>query len=296
MTSASISYETIKYERDGKVLTITLNRPERLNAYVHQMRVDLLDAMDRADEDDEVRAVIFTGEGRAFCAGADLEGGDSLSLEGVAKEKASGDGIPWDSLRDSGGVITLRLFDSKKPLIGAINGAAVGFGATLTLPMDVRLCSDKARLGFVFTRRGVVPEACSSWFLSKAVGISTAMEWMLSGRLFSSEEALASGLVRSVHPAEELLDEARRIARDIADNTSGISVALTRQMLWRMAGADHPMEAHKIETRGMYYAAKSAEAKEGIVSFLEKRAPEFPGKVSEDMPPFFPWWQDREFE
>jgi enoyl-CoA hydratase/carnithine racemase len=296
MIVAEINYETIKYELAGSVLTITLNRPERLNAYIHQMRIELLDAMDRADEDDAVRAIIFTGAGKAFCAGADLESGNSLSLEKVEKKKSTGDGIPWQTLRDSGGVISLRLFESKKPLIAAINGVAVGWGATLTLPMDVRLCSDTAKMGFVFSRRGVVPEGCSSWFLPRAVGMSTAMEWMLSGRVFPAQEAVSSGLVRSVHPTDELMGEARKIAEEIANNTSSISVALTRQMLWRMTGTDHPMEAHKIETRGMYYSAKSAEAREGIVSFLEKRAPEFPGKVTKDMPPFYPWWQEREFE
>jgi len=286
-----MAYKDILYTVKNKILTITLNRPDRLNAFTVRMGDELIDAFDRSDGDDRIRAIIVTGAGRAFCAGADLEsGGDTFNFE---KTK----GAATDAThRDEGGIIALRIFDSIKPVIAAINGPAVGFGVTMTLPMDIRIASDKARFGLVFTRRGIVPEACSTWFLPRIVGISQASEWVYSGRIFSAEEALKGGLVRSIHAPNDLLVVANDLAREIADNTSAVSVALSRQMMWRMLGADHPMEAHKLDSRGMFFTGKSADAREGIRSFLEKREPNFTGKPSTDMPEFYPWWEDRDFE
>ena len=284
-----MDYSTILYDLEDSVLLITLNRPEILNAFNRDMMAEMIDALDKADADDNVRAIIFTGAGRGFCAGADLSaGGNTFNAE--ARDDRE-DGLH----RDGGGRVTLRIFECKKPIIAAINGAAVGIGATMTLPMDIRLCSTKAKFGFVFARRGIVPEACSSYFLPRVVGISQALEWCYSGRVFPGDEALAGGLVRSVHQPDDLLAAAKVIAREIADNTSAVSVTLIRQMMWKMLGADHPMEAHKIDSRGIYFAGKAADAKEGVESFLEKRTAKFPLKVSEDMPEFYPWWEDREF-
>jgi enoyl-CoA hydratase/carnithine racemase len=284
-----MDYSTILYDLEDSVLLITLNRPEILNAFNRDMMAEMIDALDKADADDNVRAIIVTGAGRGFCAGADLSaGGNTFNAE--ARDDRE-DGLH----RDGGGRVTLRIFECKKPIIAAINGAAVGIGATMTLPMDIRLCSTKAKFGFVFSRRGIVPEACSSYFLPRVVGISQALEWCYSGRVFPGDEALAGGLVRSIHQPDDLLAAAKVIAREIADNTSAISVTLIRQMMWKMLGADHPMEAHKIDSRGMYFAGKAADAKEGVESFLEKRTANFPLKVSEDMPEFYPWWEDREF-
>ncbi len=284
-----MDYSTILYDLEDNVLLITLNRPEILNAFNRDMMAELIDALDKADADDNVRAIIVTGAGRGFCAGADLSaGGNTFNAE--ARDDRE-DGLH----RDGGGRVTLRIFECKKPIIAAINGAAVGIGATMTLPMDIRLCSTKAKFGFVFSRRGIVPEACSSYFLPRVVGISQALEWCYSGRVFPGDEALAGGLVRSVHQPDDLLAAAKVIAREIADNTSAVSVTLIRQMMWKMLGADHPMEAHKIDSRGIYFAGKAADAKEGVESFLEKRAAKFPLKVSEDMPEFYPWWEDRKF-
>jgi enoyl-CoA hydratase/carnithine racemase/RimJ/RimL family protein N-acetyltransferase len=270
------------------VLTITLNRPERLNAWTQTMFGELMDAFDRADADDEVRAVIVTGAGRAFCAGADLERGSETFTK---LDHEDPDSIP----RDSGGQLTLRIFDSTKPVIAAINGPAVGIGATMTLPMDVRLAADDARIGFVFARRGIVPEACSSWFLPRVVGISRAMEWVATGRVFDAQEALEGGLVRSLHPPGELLDAARELAREIADNTAPVSVALARRMMWRMLGAEHPMLAHRADSRGMLYRGRSADAAEGIAAFLEKRSAEFPDRVGDGLPDIMPGWSAPEF-
>ncbi len=284
-----MDYSTILYDLEDSVLLITLNRPEILNAFNRDMMAEMIDALDKADADDNVRAIIVTGAGRGFCAGADLSaGGNTFNAE--ARDDRE-DGLH----RDGGGRVTLRIFECKKPIIAAINGAAVGIGATMTLPMDIRLCSTKAKFGFVFARRGIVPEACSSYFLPRVVGISQALEWCYSGRVFPGDEALAGGLVRSVHQPDDLLAAAKVIAREIADNTSAISVTLIRQMMWKMLGADHPMEAHKIDSRGIYFGGKAADAKEGVESFLEKRTAKFPLKVSEDMPEFYPWWEDREF-
>ena len=284
-----MNYSTILYDLEDSVLLITLNRPEILNAFNRDMMAEIIDALDKADADDNVRAIIVTGAGRGFCAGADLSaGGNTFNAE--ARDDRE-DGLH----RDGGGRVTLRIFECKKPIIAAINGAAVGIGATMTLPMDIRLCSTKAKFGFVFARRGIVPEACSSYFLPRVVGISQALEWCYSGRVFPGDEALAGGLVRSVHQPDDLLAAAKVIAREIVDNTSAVSVTLIRQMMWKMLGADHPMEAHKIDSRGIYFAGKAADAKEGVESFLEKRTAKFPLKVSEDMPEFYPWWEDREF-
>ena len=284
-----MDYSTILYDLEDSVLLITLNRPEILNAFNRDMMAEMIDALDKADADDNVRAIIVTGAGRGFCAGADLSaGGNTFNAE--ARDDRE-DGLH----RDGGGRVTLRIFECKKPIIAAINGAAVGIGATMTLPMDIRLCSTKAKFGFVFSRRGIVPEACSSYFLPRVVGISQALDWCYSGRVFPGDEALAGGLVRSIHQPDDLLAAAKVIAREIADNTSAVSVTLIRQMMWKMLGADHPMEAHKIDSRGMYFAGKAADAKEGVESFLEKRTAKFPLKVSEDMPEFYPWWEDREF-
>lgn len=276
-------YEQITYQVDERILTIGLNRPERLNAFTDHMQEELCDAFDRADADDTVSAIVVTGHGRGFCAGADLgEGGATFADEELE--------------RDGGGLVTLRIFESKKPVIAAVNGPAVGVGATMTLAMDMRLAADTARIGFVFARRGIVPESCSSWFLPRIVGIGKALEWTLSGRIFSAEEARDAGLVRSVHAREDLVPAARSLAREIADNCSPVSVALTRQMMWRMLGADHPMEAHKLDSRAVFHTGRSADAAEGVESFLEKRPAAFPGKVSRDLPDFFPWWESRQFE
>ena len=285
-----MSYEEILYDVSGGVLTITLNRPEKLNAFTRTMMTEMIDALDRADADDDVRAIIVTGAGRGFCAGADLSsGGDTFNAE--ARDDRA-DGLD----RDGGGLLTLRIFECRKPIIAAVNGPAVGIGVTMTLPMDIRLAADVARFGFVFARRGIVPEACSSYFLPRVVGISQALEWTYTGRVFDAAEALAGGLVRSVHPKDDLLGVARTLADDIAAQTSAVSVAMIRQMMWKMLGADHPMEAHKIDSRGIYHLGRSADAREGVESFLEKRPAVFPGKVSTDMPEFFPWWDEREFE
>ena len=286
-----MSSEHILSAVDDGIATITLNRPDKLNAFTLTMRDELIAAFDCADADDNVRAVIVTGAGRGFCAGADLSAGAK-----TFDFKARPDRTLEADQRDGGGKLTLRIFESKKPVIAAINGPAVGIGVTQILPMDVRIASTDARFGFVFTRRGVVPEACSSWFLPRIVGIAQALRWVYSGRVFDAEEALAGGLVSELTAPEELLPRAREIAREFADNTSAVSVALSRQMLWRMLGADHPMEAHKIDSRGIYAMGQSPDAYEGVQSFLEKRPPNFSMKVSTDMPDYFPWWEEREFE
>lgn len=283
-----MAYETLRTERDGGVLTVTLDRPERMNAFTPQMMNDWLALIDEIDADDAVRAVVVTGAGRAFCAGADLEsGGDTFDASGHEAIEAH---------RDGGGRVTLRLFDSQKPFIAAINGPAVGVGITMTLPMDVRLASDRAKMGFVFARRGIVPEACSSWFLPRVVGIARAMEWVATGRVFPAEEALAGGLVSRVVPHEELLPAAHALAREIAENTSAVSIALSRQLLWKMLGASHPMEAHRLDSQAIYAMGRSSDAYEGVQSFLEKRPPRFTMKPSEDMPGFYPWWPQLRFE
>ena len=292
-----MEFKTILYKKENQILTITLNRPERLNAFTGQMMDDLITAFDKAGKDDDIRVVVVTGAGRGFCAGADLGAGADTFNRDVRDNKdqrpIKGKNLEW--LRDGGGRTTLAIYECPKPIIAAINGPAVGVGVTMTLPMDIRLASDKARFGLVFARRGLVPEAASSWFLPRIGGISKALEWTYSGKVFSPEEALSGGLIRSVHSSEELLEEAYKISNEIIENTSAVSVALTRQMLWKMLGADHPMEAHKVDSRAIYALGKGEDAKEGVNSFLEKRTPEFPNKVSKDMPEFFPWWKDRKF-
>ena len=284
-----MTFEQITTELAENVLTITLNRPERLNAWTAQMGSELIEAFDRADADDEVRAVIVTGAGRGFCAGADLaSGGETFDY----RKRESAGAAP----RDNGGQFTLRVFRSTKPVIAAINGPAVGVGATMTLPMDVRLAADDARMGFVFARRGIIPEACSSWFLPRVVGISRAMEWVATGRVFSAQEGLEGGLLRSLHPQGELLDAAHALAHEIAENTAPVSVALARQLMWRMLGAEHPMLAHRADSRGMFARGQSADAVEGITAFLEKRAASFPDRVSEGLPEVMPWWREPGFE
>ncbi len=285
-----MEYKTILYDVKDQVLTITLNRPDRLNAFTHTMMRELIEALDRADEDDEVRAIIFTGSGRGFCAGADLSGG-----AGTFDATDAASDFELEVQRDGGGQVSLRMFDCKKPLIAAVNGPAVGVGATMTLPMDIRLASDQARFGFVFSRRGIVPEACSDWFLPRVVGISRALEWVYTGRVFSAAEALEGGLVRSVHPPNELLPKAWELAREIADNTSAVSVALGRQMMWKLLGADHPMVGHQLDSKAIYAMGQSPDAHEGVQSFLEKRKADFNMRPSQDMPDFYPFWRERKF-
>jgi len=294
-----MSYETITCETTEQILTLTLNRPDRLNAFTTTMMHELIYAFDRADRDDEVRAVIVTGAGRAFCAGADLAAGAQTFDRAARPDRPpvplGPDGEPDlgdDAARDGGGRVTLRIFSCLKPVIAAINGPAVGIGATMLLPMDVRLASEDARIGFVFVRRGIIPEACSSWFLPRIVGISQALEWTFSGRVFPASEALAGRLVSAVHPPAELLPAARKLAREFIDNTAPVSVALARQMMWRMLGADHPMEAHKIDSRGIFVRGRSADVKEGVSAFLEKRPARFTDTVANDMPAYFPWWDE----
>jgi enoyl-CoA hydratase/carnithine racemase len=285
-----MDYTQIDYTVADGVATVTLNRPEQLNAFTGTMMRELIDAVDRVDADDAVRALVVTGAGRGFCAGADLSsGGETFSRGG--SDVQTDVGVP----RDGGGLVTLRLFDCTKPVIGAINGPAVGVGVTMTLPMDVRLASTAARFGFVFARRGIVPEACSSWFLPRLVGISQAAEWCYTGRVFPAQEALDGGLVRSLHAPDELLPAAYALAREIADNTAPVSVALTRRMLWRMLGADHPMEAHRVDSRGILARGASADAREGVTSFLEKRPAAFADRVSDGLPDVFPGWEDPTF-
>jgi enoyl-CoA hydratase/carnithine racemase len=283
-----MTYRTIQVEIADRILTLTLSRPDRLNAFTAEMRDELIEAFRDAGRRDEVRVVIVTGAGRAFCAGADLGGGGG-TFNATAKASI-------DDHRDGGGEVALSIFDCPKPVIAAINGPAVGVGITMTLPMDIRLASETAKMGFVFVRRGITMEACSSWFLPRLVGMSQAMEWVATGRVFGAEEALAGGLVSRVLPPGELLPAARAIASEIAEHTSPVAVALCRQMMWRMAGAAHPMEAHRIDSRAIYHMGSSADAAEGVTAFLEKRPPAFKLQVSKEMPSFYPWWTPQHFK
>jgi enoyl-CoA hydratase/carnithine racemase len=283
-------FTQIKLDIDGPIATITLHRPDKMNAFTRTMMDEVIAALDTTDADDAVRAVIVTGHGdRAFCAGADLtpEGGGH-----VFSDPNPVDDLSDARVRDGGGRLTLRMFNSQKPLIGACNGVAVGVGATMQLPFDMRLCSDNARFGFVFARRGITPEAASSWFLPRLVGPQTALEWCMTGRIFDAQEALAKGLVRSVHPLGELMGAARALANEIAESTSAVSVAMTRAMLWRLSAAEHPMMAHRIDSRAIYRLSRSADAREGVQSFLEKRPPAYPDTVGANMPDFYPWWDE----
>jgi len=296
-----MAYETILYQVQDRILTITLNRPDKLNAFTPTMQHELIDAFDCADRDDTVRAVIVTSAGRAFCAGADLSVGAATfdrDARGTPLRRLPDGSIDYSDpqLRDGGGQVTLRIFKCLKPVIAAVNGPAVGIGATMQLAMDIRIASEDARFGFVFSQRGIVPEAASSWFLPRIVGIAQALEWCFTGRVFSAQEALTGRLVSQVVPAEQLLPTARALATEIAQKTSPVSVALTRQMMWRMLGADDPMEAHRIDSRGIYERGRSADVREGVVSFLEKREPQFSDTVSEHMPSYFPWWDEREYK
>lgn len=279
-------YKTIKTDITDNIMTITLNRPDRLNAYTELMGTEITRALDHADENDDVRVVIVTGEGKGFCAGADLDKDASIFKEDV----------PMEEYRDGGGKVSLRIYELKKPIIAAINGPAVGVGITMTLPMDIRIASENAKMGFVFARRGIAQEACSGWFLPRVVGISQAMEWVSTGRVFPASEAKEHGLVSRVVPEEELLPTARKLAAEIVENTAAVSVALNRQLMYRMLGADHPMESHKIESKYIYWTGRNADVQEGVQAFLEKRKPEFSLKVSSDLPEFFPWWEEREFK
>jgi enoyl-CoA hydratase/carnithine racemase len=284
----AMDFEQITYEVADGVLTITLNRPDRLNAFTSTMGRELIAAFNAADADDDVRVVIVTGAGRGFCAGADLGGGGETF---DWREVQTDDAVP----RDTGGTVVLRIFDSKKPVIAAINGPAVGVGVTMTLPMDIRLVAEDAKLGFVFVRRGIVPEAASSWFLPRIVGISQAMEWVATGRVFSGADAVAGGLARSAHPADEVLPAARALAAEIVENAAPVSVALARRMMWTMLGAAHPMEAHKADSRAMFSRGQSADAREGVTSFLEKRRAEFGDRVSEGLPEILPGLEEPVF-
>ena len=295
-------YQQIKADVHDRILTLTLNRPEKLNAFTGTMMNEMIDVFTRVNTDDEVRVIIVTGAGRAFCAGADLSGGAQTfdatkNPERAARNAGPVESVNWsdERVRDGGGRLTLAIFECLKPVIAAVNGAAVGVGVTMQLAMDIRIASENARFGFVFSRRGIVPEAASSWFLPRIVGIAQALEWCYSGRVFDAQEALRGRLVSQVVNADEVLAHAHKLAVEIRDNTSAVSVALIRQMMWRLSALDHPMEAHKIDSRGIYSRGASADVREGVASFLEKRPANFPQKVSSDMPPFFPWWEERKY-
>jgi len=279
----------IIYRVEAGIARITFNRPEKLNAFTHKMVADLIALLDAADRDDAVRCLLISGAGRAFSAGADLSSANIFGPDTGTRGAAE---VDWEDplLRDPGGLVTLRMFDLDKPVVCAINGPAAGMGVTLTLAADIRLASTSAKFAFPFVRRGIVPESASSWFLPRIVGIGRAIEWMLSGRTFPAAEALAAGLVHGLYEDEELIAAAEHYARDIVENTAPVSVALTRHLLWKMLGADHPMDAHRIDSRALFARSASADAEEGVNSFKEKRRPDFPGRTSTDMPPFFPWW------
>ena len=291
----NMDYQSIRYEIADNILTLTLNRPEQLNAFTVQMANELIDAFNRASEDDEVRAIVVTGAGRAFCAGMDLSGEGNVfgldeglrpTLDNINSNMEDPEYIR--SVRDTGGRVTLAIYECKKPVIAAINGAAVGIGATMTCAMDIRLASQYARIGFVFNKIGITPEACSTWFLPRIVGISLALEWSFTGEILTAEEAKEGRYVKAVVPAEQLLEEAYKIARKIASH-SPVAIALTRQMMYRNSAQDHPIEAHKVDSLSIFYTAQTS-AKEGIPAFLEKRKPNFTEKASSDMPDFYPWW------
>ena len=295
-------YKEILVSVKDQILTLTLHRPEKLNAFTGTMMNEMIDVFTRVNKDDEVRAIIVTGAGRAFCAGADLSAGAATfdaSKRSDRPERDAGSDATVDysdeRVRDGGGRVTLAIYECLKPVICAVNGPAVGIGLTMQLAMDIRLASENARFGFVFSRRGIVPEAASSFFLPRIVGIGKALEWCYSGRVFDAQEALHGGLVSKVVNADVLLSEAHKLAVEIRDNTAPVSIALIRQMMWRGLGMDHPMEAHKVDSRGIYSRGQSDDVKEGVVAFLEKRPAHFPNKVSTDMPRYFPWWDERKY-
>ena len=289
------TFETILYDVQDGIATFTLNRPDKLNAFTGQMMADMIAAFDETDKDDNVRVVIVTGAGRGFCAGADLSGGGSTFNQARALEGASETEKANAVVRDGGGRLTLRIFDSLKPVIAAVNGPAVGIGVTMQLAMDFRMASTAARFGFVFARRGINSEAASSYFLPRLVGLQTALEWCYTGRVFNADEAKEKGLVRSVHEPDDLLPAARALAREIADNTAPVSIAITRQLLWRMLGAEHPMIAHRADSRGIQARGQSADTREGVEAFLAKRPAKFPNKVSSELPDLFPNWKAPDF-
>jgi len=282
-------FSTVLYDVEDHILTITLNRPDRLNAFNGEMYLDLLKAFDMADADDDVRVIIMTGAGRGFCAGADLGSGDKVF-------RGRSDASLETKTGDEGGEVSRRIYNCLKPVIVAFNGPAVGVGVTMTLPADIRMAAKGIKMGFVFAGRGIIPEACSSYFLPRIVGISKALEWCYTARVFRSEEALEAGLVSSLHEPDELIPAARKLATEIAENASAISNTVLRHMLWRMLGADHPIEAHRIDTQAIYKLGDTPDAKEGVMAFLEKRKPDFPGRVSKDLPDFFPWWDEPTFD
>ena len=291
-----MTYNTLRYEVADNILTLTLNRPEQLNSFTVEMANELVAAFNRASADDEVRAIVVTGEGRAFCAGMDLTAAGNVfglderlqpTLEDMTERLEDPQMIA--SVRDTGGRVTLAIYDCNKPVIAAINGAAVGIGATMTCAMDIRLASEHARIGFVFNKIGITPEACSTWFLPRIVGMSRALEWCYTGDILAADEALASGYVKAVVPADKLLEEAYKIAAKIARH-SPVAIALTRQMMYRNAAREHPLEAHKVDSLAIFYCSQKS-GKEGVASFLEKREPQFTDTVSADMPPFYPWWE-----
>ena len=284
------NYEQIKTIEKNSSLIVQLSRPEKFNTFTETMMREIIDALDWAEQNNQIRSIIFTGDGDKFCAGADLSSGED-SFDWTEKKKSENKVV-----RDAGGVLTLRLFKSKKPLIAAINGDAVGIGATMLLPMDIRIASDEARFGFVFAKRGIVPEAASSWFLPRLIGIDNALKLCYSGKVINANEAKEIKLISEVTSGETLISRALELSEEFTAKTSSISIALTRQMMWRMLGADHPMEAHKIDSRAVYELGKSGEASEGIKSFFEKRPPNFPGKLTEDLPDFYPWWDEKKFE
>jgi enoyl-CoA hydratase/carnithine racemase len=291
-----MTYEQISTSLNNNVLTLTLNRPEKLNAFTRTMMNEMIDVFERANNNDEVRAIVVTGADRAFCAGADLSAGaETFNRNRLELGSEAEIGLSDERFRDGGGRLTLAIFECLKPVIAAVNGPAVGVGATMLLAMDIRIASDDARFGFVFARRGIVPEACSSWFLPRLVGMSQALDWCYSGRVFDAQEALRGGLVKEVVKPEELLPRATALAAEIRDNAAPVSIALIRQMMWRLSTLDHPMEAHKIDSRGIYARGRSADVREGVTAFLEKRQAKFPDKVSLDMPEFFPWWGERRY-
>ena len=286
-------FKTIAFDLSEGVLTLTLNRPDRLNAFLPEMGAELAEAFDRADSDDEVRAIIVTGAGRAFCAGADLSvDADPWAFDLPIHAPGQGESR---APRDKGGLLALRIYRSLKPVIGAVNGPAVGFGATMLLPMDIRLAAQSARFGFPFVRRGIVPEAASSFFLPRVVGINRALEWTLTGRVFDAAEAKEAGLVRSIHADGDLMGAARAVAREVSENAAPVSASLTRQMMWRGLSLTEPMDAHRLDSHLMYARGRSADASEGVASFLQKRSAVFPGRVSFDTPVPYPWWSEPEY-
>lgn len=284
-----MDFTQITYEVDGPAAVVTLNRPEQLNAFTGTMLTELLAAFDRAEADDAVRAIIMTGAGRAYCAGADLSsGGDTFDHEAHGQRADAGGRAP----RDGGGILVLRIFQCTKPVIGAINGSAVGVGISMTLPMDIRLLADSAKVGFVFAGRGIAPDGAASWFLPRVVGINQALEWVLTARVFKAEEALAGGLVRSIHPADQVLSTAKALAAEIATNAAPVSASVSRGLLWRMLGEAHPMAAHRADSEAIYDLGRKPDAREGVMAFLDKRAPAWTLSPTSDLPPTYPWWDD----